>query len=181
MLSLETFLVESSLNEAINKNVATSNLAKRLPFERYCLNRLISDGIDKGPRRVDVKLIFKKSKKFEDCIDVNYSDSVSGVRSSTTLYREPSMINVWKVLKEDPTDKNRLVYVGRDADRIARYISACCDYKAMEYVIEHPGKYSMRSTKKNYCTTIVRREVQEAFDAIYNPQDLGKGIIHQLA
>lgn len=76
---------------------------------------------------------------------------------------------------------DRAVYVGRNADRIARYMSACCDRDAHKYMFEHPGKYAMRSTTKDYCITIVRREIQDAFDVVYPARELGKGNIKQMA
>lgn len=90
-------------------------------------------------------------------------------------------MGVIRVLKEDPDGKDRAVYVGRNADRIARYMSACCDRDAHKYMFEHPGKYAMRSTAKDYCITIVRREIQDAFDVVYPARELGKGNIKQMA
>ena len=154
-------------------------LDTKQPFERYCMNRLISDGISRGSQAVVVNFSIKPSK-FKGCYDISYSDTVDHVRSSTIIYKDPEM-GVIRVLKEDPDGKDRAVYVGRNADRIARYMSACCDRDAHKYMFEHPGKYAMRSTTKDYCITIVRREIQDAFDVVYPARELGKGNIKQMA
>lgn len=182
---VKTQMLEQFLAEAVKpKDQAKIDAAKQIldtkqPFERYCMNRLISDGISRGSQAVVVNFSIKPSK-FKGCYDISYSDTVDHIRSSTTIYKDPEM-GVIRVLKEDPDGKDRAVYVGRNADRIARYMSACCDRDAHKYMFEHLGKYAMRSTAKDYCITIVRREIQDAFDVVYPARELGKGNIKQMA
>lgn len=128
---VKTRMLEQFLAEAVKpKDQAKIDAAKQIldtkqPFERYCMNRLISDGISRGSQAVVVNFSIKPSK-FKGCYDISYSDTVDHIRSSTTIYKDPEM-GVIRVLKEDPDGKDRAVYVGRNADRIARYMSACCD------------------------------------------------------
>lgn len=174
------FLAEAAkLKDQAKIDAAKQILEGRLPFERYCMNRLIADGVSRGSQAISVNFSIKRSK-FEGCYDISYSNLVDHVRSSATFYQDP-ITSAIKVVKEDPQGKGRAVYVGRDADRIARYLTACCDYGAHKYMFEHPGKYAMRSPAKDYCTTIMRKEIQDAFDIVYPARDLGKGNIKQIA
>lgn len=160
----------------INKTKTVRNLKRKLVHIQRILSRKYEAAKKngKGPKEKSNQIL-----KYEALLKRIYH-KIACIRSSTTIYKDPEM-GVIRVLKEDPDGKDRAVYVGRNADRIARYMSACCDRDAHKYMFEHPGKYAMRSTAKDYCITIVRREIQDAFDVVYPARELGKGNIKQMA